>query len=819
MSEPVQNNVVNLESYGQMRRGATSEAAQQTLDKVLDIVARALQSHLQRMLDKVDDTLFERAEKAESHAIQNQYFDAMRELRIVRLDIEQEFTDVLTRQFDQGIPRQAAGCSKFSLHHDSSNPSFNRGDSDRMEEELAITSMVNKIRGNCVQTLPLLDRRIGFLISDPDLERWHNPIGPEAVCDTFRQAARQIETTLVVRLVIFKLFDQNVASQMDALYRQVNQTLVKLGVMPELRARESGLDLTPDTPQTAAPVSADIPAANTTYLPDTSSVPMAPGIVPTRTNKPLLPEASSVPMAPGIIPVQQTMRPAPASGSLSMAAGITSVQTSLPVAPKDHAVPMAAGICADHSVREATQPSIVTLTLLQQGNLPDARDDGINIDLDDLASGDVNVLHDLKDSVLIRSMGKTDDTTIDVVTLLFDYILDDTNIPAGMRALIGRLQIPVLKVALLDDSFFGNKSHPARLLLNRLASSAVGWDEQSGTEDPLYRKIQSTVQTVIDQFEDDFSLFARLLDDLNEFLDQAEQEATAREERSAKILEGQERLKAAETTTLDEIEPRISDRGNLAFVRQFVSNHWKNLLFITCARNGKDSDAWKQAVTTMDDLIWSVKPKQSSEERHRLSLIQPRLLNNIRHGMERLSIAPTERDDFIARLVHVHSQLLGEADSTAADHGTETSPVEAPQTREHTDEVAPRREPALKADADRVVARPATPTVKARQNTRRAERTHAAAGTNSAAGIKPGTWVEFRSANGSTKRAKLSWVSPITKTLLFTDSQGLKAGNYTVDELEQLLTSGRASILDSAPLMDRAVRTVLNDRRQQEQDD
>ena len=38
-------------------------------------------------------------------------------------------------------------------------------------------------------------------------------------------------------------------------------------------------------------------------------------------------------------------------------------------------------------------------------------------------------------------------------------------------------------------------------------------------------------------------------------------------------------------------------------------------------------------------------------------------------------------------------------------------------------------------------------------------------------------------SDGQPKRAKLSWVSPITGTLLFTDREGLKAGNYSVDEI------------------------------------
>jgi len=81
--------------------------------------------------------------------------------------------------------------------------------------------------------------------------------------------------------------------------------------------------------------------------------------------------------------------------------------------------------------------------------------------------------------------------------------------------------------------------------------------------------------------------------------------------------------------------------------------------------------------------------------------------------------------------------------------------------------------------------------------------------------LKSGTWLEINGRDGKAVRAKLSWVSPITGTYLFTDRQGLKAGNYTLDELAQLLRTARARVLNSTPLMDRAVGTVLKQYQQQ----
>jgi len=743
MSDPTKRNVVNLEEFGQMRRGLGSGAGTQALRGIRELATATLTRDLTRMMEKVDDALFARAEKAENNMSQTQYFDAMRELRIIRKDIEADFLARFRDQFNQGVPRASQFGTSFSLNwEDDDESGLGLVDKNDMEEDLAISNMVNKIRGNCKQSLYSLDKRIGFLINDPDLERWINPLGPEAICDAFHEAARQIETGLEIRLVIFKLFDQHVISNIGELYKEVNQYLARTGVLPEIKTtlRKSSSPI--NAPQTAPAPLSNQPVNGTAAMENT---------------------VSGQPAGTG-----------PAGFSVH-SGGYTA----------------------------SGQSPIHALTFLQQGELPadgqTAHSDELAVDPADLASGQTNILHGIKNSSIIQDLGKTGDMTINIVAMLFDYILDDKNIPDSMRALIGRLQIPVLKIALLDREFFSRKSHPARQLLNRLAATAVGWNEQQGDKDPLYLKVQAVVQTIVDEFDDDTSLFETLLNDLETFLGKEEEQAVVRAERSAKVLEGQERLEVAKSTTLETIQPRVNDRHNLDFIREFINTHWKNMLFVTCARQGKDSDAWKQAVTTMDKLIWSVKPKCTREERQQLVAMQPKLLKSLREGMLRLSIPSAERDDFIAKLVHAHGRTAvnrddaGEAAHTQQDAATTMGEA----VSQGVENLKVTAEPGVRKIAEQANTRPETEindvhTGKVRQ-------------------LATGDWMEFLDSDGKAKRAKLSWVSPITNTYLFTDRQGLKAGNFSLDELAQLLRCARASILNAAPLMDRAVNTVLEE--------
>ena len=96
-----------------------------------------------------------------------------------------------------------------------------------------------------------------------------------------------------------------------------------------------------------------------------------------------------------------------------------------------------------------------------------------------------------------KRLNQVDQDVIDVIGMLFDFILDDRNVPDAMKALLGRLQIPMLKVAVLDRSFFGNKQHPARRLLNTLARAAMGWvDDGDRSPKSLYGRIETAVSRI-----------------------------------------------------------------------------------------------------------------------------------------------------------------------------------------------------------------------------------------------------------------------------------------------------------------------------------
>ena len=172
---------------------------------------------------------------------------------------------------------------------------------------------------------------------------------------------------------------------------------------------------------------------------------------------------------------------------------------------------------------------------------------------------------------------------------------------SGIKALLARLQIPVLKAAMLDGAFFAKKSHPSRLLVNAMADAGLGWSPEMGNEDPLYRKLEQLVHRVLDEFSDNLALFDTLREDLTQFLAAEEAAAEANISSSADAVNQRDREEIAEAVARGEVERRIVEHPVPQFLAAFLRTQWLRALSTVHAHDGEDSEGWSQAVATLDD--------------------------------------------------------------------------------------------------------------------------------------------------------------------------------------------------------------------------
>ncbi|WP_163369418.1 DUF1631 family protein [Endozoicomonas acroporae] len=108
---------------------------------------------------------------------------------------------------------------------------------------------------------------------------------------------------------------------------------------------------------------------------------------------------------------------------------------------------------------------------------------------------------------------------INMVGWLFEYILDDHNLPDDVKKTIALLQIPILKQAILNDAFLTDKKHPARLLLNDLTSAGMLYCRDSQLSKHVLLLIEHTVRTIISDHSENPDVFQDCLDGFQTNLD------------------------------------------------------------------------------------------------------------------------------------------------------------------------------------------------------------------------------------------------------------------------------------------------------------
>jgi hypothetical protein len=693
------------------------------------VLGEHLRRLMQSMFDKLDDALYETADKAASHDVQFRYLDAMRDMRKHRAAIESAFTGHALDYYDEfwrngpaerkpGLAPGAPDVGELSLVGE-----------DELEETLAVNAMVSKGENRFERHLGALRQRFARAIGHDDLADEDNPIGPACLSDAFRRALGELQAELAVRLVIYKLFDRQVISHVGGLYDEVNARFEKAGILANLgfKARRP--------PGAGRPVAAAALAAAVEELPEGVDL---------------------VGMLSNLLQAQRALSPMP--------------MASLPVAP--------------------TADLVGALTQLQQASLQETPTDLASVRRAQQGVRDalLRSYHIGNGPNAMRALGGLDEDVIDMVSMLFDFILDERNLADPMKALISRLQIPMIKLAMLDRAFFGKKNHPARRLLNSVARAGAGWvDDGDRSPKSLYGRMDIAVMRVLNDFDTDAVVLEQVCAEFTQYLETELRGAEVAEERIRQVSRGQEQLKVARSRVTDVIEKRIWSRAELPeVVKDILRSGWKDVMLLTLLREGEDSPSWRKSVDIVDRLIWSVTPKATPAERQELLSAIPPLLAEIKDGLTMISFDARRSTEMMKELQSCHIACLrGSA-----------PPVGTPSIRGES--AAVPSPPPVDVPAEHVV-------LDDEFNVQ-------------ALGLPVGGWLEWAGENGEPLRGKLSWKSDVTGTYIFVNRKGMKIGEMSVADVAELLRSGRAQFLEEAesPLVERALAAMVSALKQRQ---
>ncbi|MCU0755341.1 MAG: DUF1631 domain-containing protein [Xanthomonadales bacterium] len=759
MSTPNESGkVVDLQARANLQQ-LTPERAQEILKALRATLIKRVGGIVSSMFDSVDDALFDMAEKADNNAIQTKYFDGMREVRKRRPSMEKMFNDNFWKALESmGVARRDdASAAKPAMMELSL---VAEGD---LEEDLAISSMCGKAENRLARSLFALNQRftvlsLGNKVSDAD-----NPLAPRGIAKAFQTTLGELEVDIQVKLIVLKLFDKHVMAALDALYDEVNLQLIDMGVLPQLKHTMSGVRRPPSAPSAPGATPAEAAAA--------AELAGAPGAAGAAGEY-----GAGAPMDASMQEMYNSLRNMLAArhpgGGGAVITGPVYQQNDLVNALSILQNQVLALQQQAMGMSTPLQISQIKEELLQQAQK--------------ISGGDQHRVH------------SADEDTIDLVGMLFEFILQDKNLPAEIQALLARLQIPYLKVAIMDKHMFARKEHPARKLLDELAHAGMAWTEEADKDRRLIEKIKAVVEQLLREFDDNLGIFEQLLREFQDFIAGNKKRAEVAEQRTAETARGREKLQAARKLAAREILARLEGKKIPEIIRHTLTRPWANVLVLTILRQGETSPAYKSALRVADELAWSGMSKSSDEERARLRALIPELERALRHGLSMVAYQESDIQQLLSELTSIHQRLLN--NNAAADFDAFELVIEDKRPDGASLPVGGG------GDGDNFVDEIVVGATAEEEEGKSAPDDEF---VQLARNVKIGTWIEFRDERGNVERAKLSWVSPISAKYLFVNRKGLKVADKTVWGLATELRNKRAQILEDVPLFDRALDAIV----------
>lgn len=736
----------------------------------------ALSPRVERLFGACDDTLFDLASRARSNTEQTQLFESLREIRGRRLAVGEDFlqriaNSLLTLPQPAPSERSEAWAESANLDADSLELIAH----DEMEKRVVVIDIVKRARQEYQEALFQIGERLR-VVAGRELAPHDVPLDPLRITLAFVRAAESLDVPMEVRKLAYQQFDLQLVRNLDELYELMNRLLREAGVLPELaplRRQARKEESRPVRPQ--AP-----PAAASPARPEATD-PASPQPAARRGAEPRTP---GVPDGRSLYSTEDTFGTIP--GSEAAMQELAQVLGSL--RSRGIQLPMLAGLSGGaeggQPIRREELVGLLTEVQLQSATIADGDPQPLDIRqaIDAIVASRGNL-----------SLSQPDEDMVNVIAMFFDLILEDRNLPIEIKALVSRLQLPILKVALKDKTFFSNRKHPARQLLNEIARTSIGWDaSDKDTQDALFIRLTELVEEVLRASADDPAVFDKCLTELLGFIERTESRANRTERRTAERAQAEARTSKARELTRQVLHDRLEGKRLPAEITEFLVDDWQQVLQLVYLRKGAESPEWLDAVQAVDDLLWSAHPHADERSRGRRERLLPELRARLETGIE---LARGNADDARARVTDLWAVF-------SADQAEAAAPA-APLTPEQSARIRP-------APSEERSWREMTAVERQKvqyealmfEFLKRAEE------------VPIGTWFEYDDLRRAvTMRCKLAARIEETGTFVFVNRTGVLVQEKPRKAFAYDLQMGHARPIEEAPFFDRTIERISSNLR------
>ena len=751
-------------------RRIRDQDAEQVKEQLRRIATRGVNRVSKLFFEKCDRDLLLKARDAGTNAVQMMYFEGLDQLEKQRDSIRTKLGRSVIAQIDQ-ISDLEAVLEKRRRRESGSSAKLQLVDTEEFEDWLAVAEVISKTENRFSDILSEIRSRLG-MIAKPWGHKDVVPIGPAALAWAFDDALTGIDVRRQVRQDIYKEFEIVLHQVLASLYPAISKMLEESGVFPSL---EEMRDAMQRSMRRGAEKAQPEPTQNYQELEGAvREAAMAADGISTA------PRTSYNPFAPnkegGTAEVYKAARELLNLGRRArrMQGSPEAVEFAPPNAAPD----------------QRYDPTDILQAISQ-----------IESELGDAPVSDSRLKPRLMEVLKAQHGGKKAFgeelyDTLDVMENLVDSIEQDKLLTEGIRGWVKRLEITLNKLAAKDPEFLAHdaeRPHSAVEVLNQLAKLGNAQDVRVGIDREVGHRVDELLERIVKDYDRNPEVFEDVLEELSPLVERQAKAYRGNVERTVRASEGQQKLARARRAVARELEPRLAGRDVPELFLRLMNPGWRNLLVHTHLRHGPNSNEWRDAAATAEEVLAQLTGESKPGG---AGFVQPEtLLKRVVAGLNSISFEPGKRTPLVMGL---SDALVG--DTTGAKARVKVTKVGANETEKALglEGLLPDSSPAIETDDEDI-----------RKSWSRA--------LDRARRMSVGEWLAMSDEQGRPLILSVAFIGDDYAFFVLVNRKGVKSREIPLKEMADGLHEGRVTLLDDfdLPLMERASQRMLQNMHNQ----
>lgn len=788
--------------------GQTKKPVDINYNELVTELKNTLNFHLKDLFtsffNHADSALFELANEASNSEEQKQYFDLLHSVRSDKANLSRGLSDALRRYLKPITALSPSLDSAIADDDDDDDDELSLVSQDTMDEMVLINTISGKAFESFSEAINHLSVRLEFLAEQTPMIFSKDALIPLHFCESFQQTITILDISTTDKLILYKLFDNQVASNLNTLYDKLNTLLIEAGVLPKIKRKiphkentgSSGSNLDEEKILDESADSHDGTGDGRRSQGSdqgTSGQPSRAGEV-SPANRDGAPSDKGGGNNNDSTPISETEK---YNNALIEKYGNKDIG-GYPIDRASNIIrefigndTASAGSTEGNPQFYGHKDVLTALTKMQnvtQTQIQETHPVIERIDAASIKQALLSTIASEQGGTITKQINQVIEKTIDFIKLIFDAIIDDESISDTVKALLLTLQIPVIKASMLDQEFFINDDHPARELLDKIAELGVGITEHS---DPLYKELHDTIKTLLSDYNDNIDAFVEALEKIKDVINRRETEA----EETEQLAQEQVQKEHARKIVLWELRKCTLEKKLPSLVHKLILQLWPTLMFNHYIKHGKQNDSWISLVTTLNELIESVQQPANAHDFKYLKDNHEAIALRIENRLRKSKRAKEHLEEAMLNLRETYTHLLDTEEFDEALSTPELStmpvmdtPVEDVEKEQTYTEEQLRNHQSL-AEDEPVDLRAKLQLLPS--------------------DVRPGVWFQVTLENKHIRRLKLSVIIMEEALLVFVDHNGERIIEKDAETFAEELKNGAAQIIMHHSVFDHALGSVF----------